>query len=97
MLKPLNEHVVLESLPKEKKTRSGIILTASDDERPSMAKVVAVGEGRLEDGKRQPMSVKVGDKVVFKQYATTEFKFDEQEYLILKESDILAIVEGDIE
>lgn len=95
MLKPLNDHVVLEAAPEEKQTKSGIILTSGDSERPSVAKVIAVGDGLLEDGKRQPMQVKVGDNVVFKKYATTEFKHEDKAYLIVKESDILAIVEGE--
>ena len=95
MLKPLHDHVVLEQLTKENKTQSGIILSANDQEKPSLAMVVAIGEGKLESGKRLPMSVKVGDQVVYKRYATTEFKHEEKEYLIIKESDILAIVEGE--
>ena len=95
MLKPLYDHVVLEAEPQEKKTQSGIILSSGGDERPSIAKVVAVGEGRYEDGLQRPLAVKVGDRVVFKRYATTEFKHEDKEYLILKESDILAIVEGE--
>lgn len=95
MLKPLHDHVVLEQVTKELKTQSGIILSASDQEKPSVATVVAIGEGKFEDGKRVPLSVKLGDQVVYKRYATTEFKHDDKEYLIIKESDILAIVEGE--
>ncbi len=90
MLKPLYDHVVLEPEKEENKTKSGIILTAKDNERPQMAKVTAVGPGK----EGNALSVKVGDKVVFKAYATTEITFDDKKYLILKESDILAIVEG---
>lgn len=93
MLKPLYDQVVLESSPEEKKTQSGIILTSSDSDAPSIASVVAVGEGRLEDGKRIPLAVKKGDRVVYKRYATTEIKLHDKNYLIVKESDILAIVE----
>ncbi|MFP4287239.1 MAG: co-chaperone GroES [Candidatus Izemoplasmataceae bacterium] len=95
MLKPLHDHVVLEVKTQETKTQSGIILSSNDQEKPSIASVVAVGEGKLEDGKRLPMTVKIGDQVVYKRYATTEFKHDDKEYLIIKESDILAIVEGE--
>lgn len=95
MLKPLHDHVVLEQVTKELKTQSGIILSASDQEKPSLATVIAIGEGKYEDGKLKPLSVRVGDQVVYKRYATTEFKLDEKEYLIIKESDILAIVEGE--
>ncbi len=95
MLKPLYDQVVLESSPEEKKTQSGIILTAKDTDAPSIATVVAIGEGRIEEGKRLPLAVSVGDRVVYKRYATTEIKIHEKTYLIVKESDILAIVEED--
>lgn len=91
MLKPLHDHVVLEAEDKENKTKSGIILSSKDKERPNTAKVVAVGDGSND----QPLTVKVGDTVLFKSYAPTEFTHQEKPYLILKESDILAIVEGD--
>ena len=89
-LKPLHDHVVLEPEKEENKTKSGIILTSKDNERPQTAQVVAVGPG--EGGEK--MSVTVGQTVVFKQYTTTEVTFDDKKYLIVKESDILAIVEG---
>ena len=95
MLKPLHDHVVLESTKEENKTQSGIILSSNDTEKPSMAKVIAVGEGRLENGTRIPVSVNVGDKVVYKRYATTEITLNDVKYLILKEADILAVVEGE--
>jgi len=93
MLKPLNDNVVLEVEPVEKKTASGIILTGDNKERPSFAKVLAVGDGAFVDGKRIPVNVKVGQKVVFKKYSTTEVKIEEKDYLIISEKDILAIVE----
>jgi chaperonin GroES len=93
MLKPLHDNVVLELEPVEKKTESGIILTGDVKEKPSIAKVLAVGEGKIVDGKLVPLAVKVGQKVVFKKYTTTDFKFKEKEYLIISEKDILAIVE----
>jgi len=95
MLKPLNDNVVLEVEPAEKKTASGIILTGDSKERPSFAKVLAVGDGAFVDGKRIPVNVKVGQKVVFKKYSTTEVKLREKEFLIISEKDILAIVEGE--
>lgn len=93
MLKPLHDNVVLKKEKVEKTTASGIILTGDVKEQPSVAEVVAVGEGVLVDGKLQPLTVKVGDRVVYKKYSTTEFKFEEEEYLVIAEKDILAIVE----
>ncbi len=93
MLKPLHDNVVLKKEKVEKTTASGIILTGDVKEQPSVAEVVAVGEGALVDGKLQPLTVKVGDRVVYKKYSTTEFKFEEEEYLVIAEKDILAIVE----
>jgi chaperonin GroES len=93
MLKPLHDNVVLKKEKVEKKTASGIILTGDAKEQPSFASVIAVGEGSIVDGKLTPLSVKVGDKVVYKKYSTTEFKFEEEEYLIIAEKDILAILE----
>lgn len=93
MLKPLHDNVVLKKEKVEQKTASGIILTGDVKEQPSFATVVAVGEGNLVDGKVVPLTVKVGDKVVYKKYSTTEFKFEEEEYLVISEKDILAIIE----
>jgi len=92
MLKPLHDNVVLKKEKGEKKTASGIILTGDVKEQPSFAEVVAVGEGAIVDGKIIVPTVKVGDKVVYKRYSATEFKFEEEEYLIIAEKDILAIV-----
>jgi chaperonin GroES len=92
MLKPLNDNVVLEKEKFETKTASGIILTKDVKEEPSYAIVVAVGDGLMVDGARVPLTVKVGDKVVFKKYSATDFKFGEKEYLVISEKDILAIV-----
>ena len=94
MLKPLHDNVILEKEEVEKKTASGIILSEAAKEEPSISKVVAVGEGVYDDnGKLQPVKVKVNDRVVYKKYSTTEFKMDEKEYLIVSEKDILAVVE----
>lgn len=93
MLKPLHDNVILEKEKVENKTASGIILSEKPKEQPSVATVVAVGEGEVVDGKVVPMNVAVGDKVIFKKYGGTEVKIDDQEYLIISVKDILAIVE----
>ncbi|HHU28426.1 TPA: co-chaperone GroES [bacterium] len=94
MLQPLHDNVVLKKEKAEKKTASGIILTTEVKDQPAIAEVIAVGEGTLVDGKLVPLSVKVGDKVVYKKYSTTELKIDEEEYLIIAEKDILAVYKG---
>ena len=93
MLKPLHDNVVLKKEKVEKTTASGIVLTSDVKDSPSIATVVAVGEGTKVDGELVPLVVKVGDKVVYKKYSTTEFKYNDEEYLIIREDDILAIVE----
>ena len=92
-IKPLADRVVIQKLEAEETTKSGIVLTGSAVERPQEAKVVAVGPGAVVDGKRIDMEVKVGDKVLYSKYAGTEVKVDGEEYTILKQDDILAIVE----
>ena len=92
-IKPLGERVVIKKLEAEEKTKSGIVLTGSAKERPQEAEVVAVGPGALVDGNRIAMEVKVGDKVLYSKNAGTEVKVDGEEYTILKQEDILAIVE----
>lgn len=92
-IKPLGERVVIKMLESEETTKSGIVLPGSAKEKPQVAEVVAVGPGGVVDGKEVKMEVKVGDKVIVSKYAGTEVKFDGQEYTILKQSDILAIVE----
>lgn len=93
MIKPLADRVVVKPLEVEEKTASGIVLPDTAKEKPQQGEVVAVGPGRLLDnGQRAPMEVKVGDKVIFSKYAGTEVKIEGQEYLILNERDILAIV-----
>lgn len=94
MLKPLYDNVILEKEEVEKKTASGIILSETTKEMPSVGKVVAVGEGLIDEkGILQPVKVKVNDRVVYKKYTTTEFKLNDKEYLIVSEKDILAIIE----
>ena len=92
-LKPLLDRVVLKSTEAEETTKSGIILTGSAKEKPVVSEVVAVGPGGIVDGKEVTMYVEVGDKVVISNYAGTEVKLDGEEYIIVRQSDILAIVE----
>lgn len=92
-LRPLADRVVIKPKAREEMTRSGIVLPDTAKEKPQEGTVVAVGTGRLaEDGKKIPMEVKVGDVVLYAKYAGTEYKVDGEEHLILRESDILAIV-----
>lgn len=93
MIKPLGDRVILEAVESEEVTSSGIILPETSKEKPQEGRIVAVGSGALEEGKRVPLEVQEGDRVIFSKYAGTEVKYDEKEYLILRESDILAIVE----
>ena len=93
-IKPLSDRVVIKLVEAEEKTKAGILLAASAQEKPQVAEVVAIGPGALdENGKLVPMQVKVGDKVITGKYSGTEVKCDGIEYSIVKESDILAIVE----
>lgn len=92
-LKPLLDRVVLKSTEAEETTKSGIILTGSAKEEPVVSEVVAVGPGGVVDGKEVTMYVEVGDKVVISNYAGTEVKLDGEEYKIVRQNDILAVVE----
>ena len=92
-IKPLSDRVVLKPVEAEETTKSGIILTASAKEKPGIAEVVAVGPGGKVDGNDVEMFVKVGDKVITAKYAGTEVKVDGEEFSIVRQSDILAIVE----
>ena len=92
-LSPLTDRVVLKQLEAEETTKSGIILAASAQEKPQEAEVIAVGPGGMVDGKEIVMQVKVGQKVIYSKYAGTEVKIDGQEYIIVRQNDILAIVE----
>jgi len=92
-LQPLGDRVVIKPLEREEMTRSGIVLPDTAKEKPQEGMVLAVGPGALNDeGKRNPMDVKEGQKVLFAKYAGTEFKLDDEEYLIVGQKDILAIV-----
>ena len=94
-LRPLNDHVIVEPVEREQVSKGGIVLPdTADKEKPEKGKVLAIGPGKLlEDGRRAVMSVKAGDTVVFKKYSPDEVKIDEKEYLVLSESDIIAVVE----
>ena len=91
-LKPLADRVILKMTEAEEKTKSGIIITGTAKEKPQIAEVIEVGPGGLVDGKEVVMTVKAGDKVVTNKYSGTEIKIDDVEYIIVKQSDILAIV-----
>ena len=92
-IKPLADNVVLKATQAEETTKSGIVLTSAAKEKPQICEVVAVGPGGLVDGKEVIMTVKVGEKVVAAKYSGTEIKLDGEEYTILHQSDILAIIE----
>ena len=92
-IKPLSDRVLIKAVEAEETTKSGIILTASAQEKPQIAEVVAVGPGGTVDGKEVVMTVKAGDRVITSKYSGTEVKVDGAEYTIVRQSDILAIVE----
>lgn len=92
-LKPLGDRVVLKEAVAEETTKSGIVLPSQAKEKPQYADVVEVGPGAVVDGEKVPMEVKVGDKVIFQKYAGTEVKLGDDEYIVIKQDSILAIVE----
>ncbi len=92
-LTPLGDRVVLKQLEAEETTASGIVLPGKEKEKPQQAEVIAVGPGGVVDGKEVKMEVKVGQKVIYSKYAGTEVKLDEETYIIVKQNDILAVVE----
>lgn len=92
-IKPLQDRVVIKMLEAEETTKSGIILTSAAQEKPQVAEIIAVGPGGVVDGKEVIMQVKVGDKVLISQYAGTKVKLDGEEYTILSQNDVLAIVD----
>ena len=92
-LRPLFDKVVLKSCEQEETTKGGLILAGNAKEKPMMADVIAVGPGGMVDGKEIEMTVKAGDKVFYSKYAGNEIKLDGQEYIIVRQSDILAVVE----
>ena len=91
-LVPLGDRVVLKQVEAEETTKSGIVLPGQAQEKPQQAEVVAVGPGGVVDGKEVKMEVAVGDKVIYSKYAGTEVELDDEEYIIVKQNDILAIV-----
>jgi len=95
-IRPVGDRVVVKPAQKEEVTKSGIVIPDTAKEKPQEGTVVAVGAGKLtEKGDRQPLEVKEGDKVLFAKYGGTEFKLDGEDMLVLRESDILAILQGD--
>jgi chaperonin GroES len=93
-IRPLQDRVIVKRVEEEEKTKGGIIIPDSAKEKPAEGKVIAVGKGKVgEDGKLQPLDVKVGDRVLFSKYAGTEVKVDGEENLIMREDDILGVIE----
>jgi chaperonin GroES len=93
LLKPLGDHIIIETVELEEKTASGIVLPDTAKEKPQEGKVIAVGTGRvLENGERVALEVSVDDRIIFSKYAGTEVKYEGNEYLIVRENDILAII-----
>jgi chaperonin GroES len=94
LIRPLGDRVVVKATPTEEKTKSGIVLPDTAKEKPQEGEVIAVGTGRLlENGQRVPIDLKVGDRILFSKYAGNEVKIDDVEYLIMRESDILGVIE----
>ena len=93
MIKPLLDRVVLKIIEAEETTKSGILLASSSKEKSHIARVVAVGPGGTVDGKEVKMQVNVGDRVIFSKYAGTEVKYEDEDYIIVRQDDILAVVE----
>ena len=92
-LKPLGDRIVLKQLEAEETTKSGIVLPGQSKEKPQQAEVIAVGPGGVIDGKEVTMQVSVGQKVIYSKYAGTEVKLDDEEFIIVRQNDVLAVVE----
>jgi chaperonin GroES len=92
-IKPLGDRVVIKVMESEETTKSGIVLPGTAKEKPMQGEVLAIGSGEIIDGKKVPLEVKVGDKVIYSKYSGSEIKMDGNEYLIIRQSDILAIVQ----
>ncbi|MGB7951306.1 MAG: co-chaperone GroES [Candidatus Binatia bacterium] len=92
-IRPLHDRVIVKRIEEEEKTKGGIIIPDTAKEKPQEARVVAVGPGRHDDGKVIPLGVKAGDKILFGKYSGTEIKLDGEEHLILREDDILGVIE----
>ena len=94
-LRPLQDRVIVQRIEEEEKTKGGIIIPDTAKEKPQEGKVIAVGKGKMtEDGKLIPLDVKVGDKILFGKYSGTEVKIEGEEHLIMREEDILGVIEG---
>ena len=94
-IRPLHDRIIVERLEEETKTAGGLIIPDTAKEKPQQGKVIAVGKGKkTEDGKVLPLDVKVGDKILFGKYAGTEIKIEGKEYLMMREDDVLGVVEG---
>jgi len=94
-IRPLQDRVIVKRIAEEEKTKGGIIIPDTAKEKPQEGKVIAAGKGKVsEDGKLTPLEVKVGDKILFGKYSGTEIKLDGEEHLIMREEDILGVVEG---
>ena len=94
-LKPLFDRVVLKNIEKSNKTKSGIFIPDTVGDEPLLGKVVAIGDGEIFEGNKSKMLVSVGDKVLYNKYGATSFKCDEKDYIILRQSDILGVFEGE--
>ncbi|MBI4342068.1 MAG: co-chaperone GroES [Candidatus Omnitrophica bacterium] len=92
MMQPLGDRVVIRSLEETEQMRGGLYIPDTAKEKPQQGEIVAVGPGRYEKGERVPMELKVGQKVLYGKYSGTEVRFDDEEYLIIKESDVLAVM-----
>lgn len=93
MIKPLADRVLIKMIEGEETTKSGIILSSGAKEKPQIAEVLAVGEGQIIDGKKEEIYIKVGDKVIVSKYSGTEVKYEGEDYIIIKQSDILATID----
>lgn len=92
-IKPLGDRVVIKVMESEEMTKSGIVLPGTAKEKPVQGEILAVGSGELIEGKRVPLELKIGDKVLYSKYAGTEVKLDGEEFLILRQNDVLAIIQ----
>ena len=94
-IRPLQDRVIVKRIPEEEKTKGGIIIPDTAKEKPQQGKVIAVGKGKVnDDGKLVPFTVKKGDRVLISKYGGTEIKIDDKDYLIMREEDILGVIEG---
>jgi chaperonin GroES len=92
-IKPLGDRIIIKVIESEETTKSGIVLPGTAKEKPMQGEVLAVGSGEMVDGKKIPLELKVGDKVIYSKYSGTEVKMDGNEYLIVRQSDVLAVIE----